>query len=55
MAAPETVDVGHLRLVRRTPDLSRTPLVIIPKIVHATARENLDPLETAVIKLLGQD
>jgi len=28
---------------------------IVPKIVHSTVRENLDPLETAVIKLLGQD
>lgn len=28
---------------------------IVPKVVHATVRENLDPLETAVIKLLGQD
>ena len=28
---------------------------IVPKIVHATVRENLDPLETAVVKLLVQD
>lgn len=27
---------------------------ILPAIVHATVRENLDPLETAVITLLGQ-
>ena len=27
---------------------------IVPTIVHATVRENLDPLEAAVIKLLGQ-
>ena len=30
-------------------------LRIVPKIVHATVRESLDPLETAVIKLLEQD
>lgn len=27
----------------------------VPKIVHATVHENLDPLEAAVIKLLRQD
>ena len=28
---------------------------IVPKIVYATVRENLDPLETAVLKLVGKD